>query len=70
MLSCSNEFGDLNQIIPLCGLVSLKLCMVKAGLLGKSVKSPFPSIWLDIIRDFANLNIQGIDLLGLLKKDW
>ncbi|GJU72884.1 RNA-directed DNA polymerase, eukaryota, reverse transcriptase zinc-binding domain protein [Tanacetum coccineum] len=28
------------------------------GLLGKSVKSYFPSIWLDIIRDLANLKHQ------------
>nr|GEV24380.1 RNA-directed DNA polymerase, eukaryota, reverse transcriptase zinc-binding domain protein [Tanacetum cinerariifolium] len=37
-------------------------------LLGKLVKSHFPSIWLDIISDLANLKHQGIDLLGLLKK--
>ncbi|GKD56166.1 hypothetical protein Tco_1289553 [Tanacetum coccineum] len=40
----------------------------KDGLLGKSVKFPFPFIWLDIIRDSANLNNQGIDLLRLFKK--
>ncbi|GJS13278.1 RNA-directed DNA polymerase, eukaryota [Tanacetum coccineum] len=38
------------------------------GLLGKSVKSSAPSIWLDIIRDLNNLKNQGIDLLGLIKK--
>ncbi|GJX42842.1 RNA-directed DNA polymerase, eukaryota, reverse transcriptase zinc-binding domain protein [Tanacetum coccineum] len=40
----------------------------KDGLLGKSVKSSAPSIWLDIIRDLNNLKNQGIDLLGLIKK--
>ncbi|GKA56844.1 hypothetical protein Tco_0755916 [Tanacetum coccineum] len=38
------------------------------GLLGKSVKSSFPSIWIDIIRELINLKNQGIDLLGLIKK--
>ncbi|GJV22037.1 hypothetical protein Tco_1371057 [Tanacetum coccineum] len=40
----------------------------KDDLLGKSIKSLFPSIWLDIIRDLANLKNQGIDLLGLFMK--
>ncbi|GKG38322.1 hypothetical protein Tco_0457545, partial [Tanacetum coccineum] len=61
MLSCSNGFGDLNQIIPPCG-------HGKGGLLGKPVESPFPSIWLDIIRDLDNLKDQDIDLLGLFEK--
>ncbi|GJZ40520.1 RNA-directed DNA polymerase, eukaryota, reverse transcriptase zinc-binding domain protein [Tanacetum coccineum] len=39
------------------------------SLLGKSVKSFAPSIWLDIIRDLNNLKNQGIDLLGLIKKN-
>ncbi|GJU04884.1 RNA-directed DNA polymerase, eukaryota, reverse transcriptase zinc-binding domain protein [Tanacetum coccineum] len=38
------------------------------GLLGKPVESPFPSIWLDIIRDLDNLKDQDIDLLGLFEK--
>nr|GEZ32867.1 hypothetical protein [Tanacetum cinerariifolium] len=40
----------------------------KDGLLGKSIKSHFPSIWLDIIHDLDNLRNQGIDLLGLFEK--
>ncbi|GJZ83158.1 hypothetical protein Tco_0648331 [Tanacetum coccineum] len=40
----------------------------KDGNLGTTVKSSFPSIWLDIIRDLHNLKNKCIDLLGLIKK--
>ncbi|GKB63475.1 hypothetical protein Tco_0919661 [Tanacetum coccineum] len=40
----------------------------KDGHLGTTVKSPFPFIWLDLIRELDNLKNQGIDLLGLIKK--
>ncbi|GKD04379.1 RNA-directed DNA polymerase, eukaryota, reverse transcriptase zinc-binding domain protein [Tanacetum coccineum] len=49
-------------------LIQCKAIHGKDGLLGKSVKSHFPSIWLDIIRDLDNLKNQGIDLLGLFEK--
>ncbi|GJW57675.1 RNA-directed DNA polymerase, eukaryota, reverse transcriptase zinc-binding domain protein [Tanacetum coccineum] len=38
------------------------------GLLGKTTKSSFPSIWMDIICDLTNLKNHNINLLGLIKK--
>nr|GEU78756.1 putative RNA-directed DNA polymerase, eukaryota, reverse transcriptase zinc-binding domain protein [Tanacetum cinerariifolium] len=63
---------DLKRLLTQFGGTTLttfiKAMYGKDGLLGKSVKFPFPSIWLDIICDLANLNNQGIDLLVLFKK--
>ncbi|GKE38079.1 hypothetical protein Tco_1461484 [Tanacetum coccineum] len=39
------------------------------GSLSNSPKSSRASIWLDIVRDLTHIKKQGIDLLGLIKKN-